>query len=96
MKVNARPERAFYVFPNIKHFKTSSEDFAKMLLSEARVATVPGLRLARMEGYVRISYAASYEQLEEAMNRIERALGNLRFESKVFCCILEFFENFWT
>jgi len=75
----ALPKGAFYVFPNIKHFKMSSEDFAQMLLSKARVATVPGSAFGSYgEGYIRISYAASYEQLEEAMNRIERAVRKLK------------------
>ncbi|MCS7124183.1 MAG: pyridoxal phosphate-dependent aminotransferase [Candidatus Bathyarchaeota archaeon] len=73
------PKGAFYIFPNIKSFKMSSEDFAQLLLKEARVATVPGSTFGSYgEGYIRISYAASYEQLEEALNRIERAVRQLK------------------
>lgn len=73
------PKGAFYVFPNIERFKMSSEDFAQLLLREACVATVPGSTFGSYgEGYIRISYAASYSQLEEAMNRIEKAVKKLR------------------
>jgi aminotransferase len=73
------PKGAFYVFPNIKRFKMSSESFAQMLLTEARIATVPGSAFGSYgEGYIRISYAASYEQLEEAMDRIEKVVKRLK------------------
>lgn len=73
------PEGAFYIFPNIKSFKMSSEDFSQLLLKEARVATVPGSAFGSYgEGYIRISYAAAYEQLEEALNRIEKTVRRLR------------------
>jgi aminotransferase len=73
------PKGAFYMFPNIKAFGMSSEEFAQFLLKEARVATVPGSAFGSCgEGYIRISYAAAYEQLEEALNRIEKAVGKLK------------------
>jgi len=76
------PKGAFYVFPNIKSFQMSSEDFAQMLLKEARVATVPGSTFGSYgEGYIRISYAAAYEQLEEAMDRFEKAVKRLKAAS---------------
>jgi aminotransferase len=69
------PKGAFYVFPNIKKFGMSSEDFAEFLAKEAKVITVPGSAFgSHGEGYIRISYAASYRLLEEAMNRIEKAV----------------------
>ncbi|MEM2522907.1 MAG: pyridoxal phosphate-dependent aminotransferase [Candidatus Bathyarchaeia archaeon] len=72
------PKGAFYVFPNIKRFQRSSEDFAYLLLKEARVATVPGSTFGSYgEGHIRISYAASYEQLKEAMDRIEKTVKKL-------------------
>jgi aminotransferase len=72
------PKGAFYIFPNIKSFKMSSEDFAQLLLKEAHVAVVPGTAFGSYgEGYIRISYAAAYDQLEEALNRIERAVKKL-------------------
>lgn len=72
------PKGAFYVFPNIEAFGMSSEDFAQFLLKEGRVTVVPGSAFGHYgEGYIRISYAASYEQLEEAFNRMESAVKSL-------------------
>lgn len=66
------PEGAFYMFPSIKKFKMSSEEFCDRLLEKAKVAIVPGSAFgAGGEGYVRISYACSMEQLKEALTRIE-------------------------
>jgi len=78
--INCRlPKGAFYVFPSIKDFDMSSEEFAEFLLKEARVTTVPGSAFGNYgEGYIRVSYAASYEQLEEALNRIEKAVKKLK------------------
>jgi aminotransferase len=68
------PKGAFYVFPNINAFGKSSEEFSELLLEEARVVTVPGSSFGSYgEGYIRISYATAYGQLEEALGRIERA-----------------------
>jgi aspartate/methionine/tyrosine aminotransferase len=73
------PKGAFYVFPNIKKFGMSSEDFAEFLAKEARVITVPGSAFgSHGEGYIRISYAASYRLLEEAMNRVEKAVKKIK------------------
>ena len=73
------PEGAFYAFPNIEGFGKSSEDFADFLSKEARVIVVPGSAFgSRGEGHIRISYAAAYEQLEEALSRIERAVKKFR------------------
>ncbi|MEM3565369.1 MAG: pyridoxal phosphate-dependent aminotransferase [Candidatus Bathyarchaeia archaeon] len=73
------PKGAFYMFPSIKAFNMSSEDFAQFLLKEARVATVPGSAFGSYgEGYIRISYAAAYEQLEEAFNSIEKAVKKIK------------------
>jgi len=73
------PKGAFYSFPNIKAFGMTSEKFAEFIVKEARVLTVPGSAFGTGgEGYVRISYAAKYEELEEALNRIERAVKKLR------------------
>jgi aminotransferase len=75
----ALPKGAFYAFPNIKAFNMSSEKFAEFIVKEAHVITVPGSAFgSRGEGYIRISYAAAYEQLEEALDRIERAVKKLR------------------
>jgi aminotransferase len=73
------PKGAFYAFPNIKAFGLSSEQFAEFLLREAQVMTVPGSYFGSLgEGYIRFSYAAAYEQLEEALDRIEKAVKKLR------------------
>jgi len=72
------PKGAFYAFPNIKHFGMTSEKFAEFLIREAHVATVPGSAFgSHGEGYIRLSYAASYNQLEEALDRIEKAVKKL-------------------
>ncbi|MDN3596751.1 pyridoxal phosphate-dependent aminotransferase [Zunongwangia endophytica] len=77
------PEGAFYVFPNISHYfgKTikghainNATDFSMFLLEEALVATVTGDAFGNPE-CIRISYAASEEQIEEAMKRIKSALA---------------------
>lgn len=72
------PQGAFYVFPNVKGFGLSSEDMAMYLMSEARVALVPGTAFGPAgEGYIRVSYASSFEQVEEATRRIASALRKL-------------------
>jgi aminotransferase len=73
------PKGAFYVFPNIRQFGLSSEKFASFLADTAHVATVPGSAFGdHGEGYIRISYAAAYEKLEEALDRIEGAAKKLK------------------
>jgi aminotransferase len=72
------PKGAFYAFPNIKGSGLSSEHLAELLVKEASVLTVPGSSFgAYGEGYLRLSYASAYEDLEEALNRMERALRKL-------------------
>ncbi|MGC8666576.1 MAG: aminotransferase class I/II-fold pyridoxal phosphate-dependent enzyme [Chthonomonadales bacterium] len=69
----AEPAGAFYAFPSIAAAGLSSEEFAERLLYDERVAVVPGTAFGSCgEGYVRCSYAASLEQLEEALVRMER------------------------
>lgn len=69
------PEGAFYVFPSIQSTGERSMDFAQNLLKAQKVALVPGTAFGKScEGYVRISYASSYENLKEAIARIERYL----------------------
>ena len=61
------PFGAFYVFPSIKEFGMSSEEFAERLLMEEKVAVVPGTAFGECgEGFLRISYAYSIEDLKEA------------------------------
>jgi aspartate/methionine/tyrosine aminotransferase len=67
-----RPQGAFYVFPNIKGFKMSSEEFSMQVLEKAKVVVVPGTAFGKHgEGYVRISYATSREKLANALSRIK-------------------------
>lgn len=72
------PEGAFYVFPSIKRFGMSSEEFATRLLTEEKVALVPGTAFGDCgEGYLRISYAYSLQQLKEALSRMKRFIERL-------------------
>jgi aspartate/methionine/tyrosine aminotransferase len=73
-----KPKGAFYIFPNIKAAGKSSEALTKYLLEEAKIAVVPGSVFGKYgEGYIRISYANSYENLEIAMSNMKLALENL-------------------
>ena len=73
------PEGAFYMFPDIREFSMTSEDFALDLLKEEKVAVVPGSAFGDCgEGFIRISYAYSIEELKEALLRIERYLNRKR------------------
>jgi aminotransferase len=73
------PFGAFYVFPCIKEFGMTSEEFATKFLEEEKVAVVPGTAFGDSgEGYLRISYAYSLENLKIAMGRLERFVRNLR------------------
>lgn len=67
------PRGAFYAFPSIRRSGMSSDDFAMCLLEEEEVAVVPGDAFGESgAGFVRASYATAYEEIEEALNRIER------------------------
>ncbi|WP_078434544.1 aminotransferase A [Metabacillus halosaccharovorans] len=73
-----KPNGAFYLFPNISQFKQSSFDFALSLVKNAGVALVPGSAFSEYgEGYVRLSYAYSMEQLKKAMDRMENYVTTL-------------------
>jgi len=70
-----RPQGAFYLFPSIKSSGLSSMDFSRKLLEEEKVAVVPGTAFgANGEGYIRISYASSLDNLKKALIRIKRFL----------------------
>lgn len=67
------PRGAFYAFPNIRASSMDDETFAEKLLREEQVAVVPGNAFGPGgEGFVRACYATSYEQIEEALRRIEK------------------------
>ena len=73
------PFGAFYVFPCIKEFGMTSEEFAEKLLAEERVAVVPGSAFGDCgEGYLRISYAYSLEDLKVALGRLEKFVKRLK------------------
>ena len=73
------PFGAFYVFPCISEFGMTSEQFATELLNTEKLAVVPGTAFGDCgEGFIRISYAYSLENLKEAMNRMEAFITGLR------------------
>jgi aminotransferase len=73
------PYGAFYVFPCIKSLGLTSEEFATKLLQEEKVAVVPGTAFGECgEGYLRISYAYSIENLKIALERIEKFVARHR------------------
>ncbi len=75
------PFGAFYIFPCIKEFGMTSEEFAQRFLAEEKVAAVPGTAFGNSgEGFLRISYAYSIEKLREAMKRFARFAEKLRAE----------------
>lgn len=77
------PFGAFYVFPCIKEFGMTSEEFASRFLEEEKVAAVPGTAFGESgEGFLRISYAYSLEKLKTAMERLEHFITKLRAEQK--------------
>lgn len=73
------PKGAFYIFPSIKSFNMSSEEFCHRLLHEEKVAIVPGSAFGEGgEGYVRISYCYNESELKEALDRMEKFIERLR------------------
>ena len=72
------PQGAFYMFPSIKRFGMTSEEFATRLLKEEKVAVVPGTAFGDCgEGFLRVSYAYSLKSLKEALSRIKRFVDRL-------------------
>jgi len=72
------PFGAFYLFPNIAQFGLSSDDFAMRMIEEERLAVVPGTAFgASGEGFLRLCYAYSMEELKEAIVRFERFINRL-------------------
>ena len=75
------PFGAFYVFPCIKEFGMTAEEFAMRFLEEEKVAVVPGTAFGDCgEGFLRISYAYSIDDLKVALERLERFITRLRQE----------------
>ncbi|MGE0228468.1 MAG: pyridoxal phosphate-dependent aminotransferase [Dehalococcoidia bacterium] len=76
------PHGAFYIFPDITPAGLDDLTFSERLLREERVAVVPGSTFgASGRGHVRVCYATAYEDLEEALNRIERFVNRYRAEA---------------
>lgn len=76
------PYGAFYMFPCIKRFHMTSEEFATRLLREEKIAIVPGTAFGDCgEGYLRVSYAYSLEDLKRAIRRIRRFVNRLDEEN---------------
>ena len=76
------PEGAFYAFPSIRPSGLKSMDFAMTLLNEQRVAVVPGTAFGPCgEGYVRCAFAASYDDIAEAVPRIKAFLAKCKGKS---------------
>lgn len=75
------PFGAFYVFPSIKEFEMTSDEFAMELLNREKVAVVPGTAFGECgEGFLRISYAYSLDELKHATDRIARFVAEIRKE----------------
>ncbi|MEM2995510.1 MAG: pyridoxal phosphate-dependent aminotransferase [Candidatus Bathyarchaeia archaeon] len=73
-----KPHGAFYVFPNIKGTGMRSQELSDYLLNEAGVAVLPGTSFGEYgEGYLRLSFANSIENIKEALNRMSEAIGKL-------------------
>lgn len=73
------PGGAFYIFVNIKQLGKTSAEMADYLLETAKIAAVPGSAFGPQgEGYIRLSYACSYERIVEAMDRMKKAVEALR------------------
>lgn len=76
------PFGAFYIFPSIREFGMSSDEFATRLLREEKVAVVPGTAFGDCgEGFLRISYAYSLDSLRVALGRLEKFITRLRAEA---------------
>ncbi|HET9493394.1 MAG TPA: aminotransferase class I/II-fold pyridoxal phosphate-dependent enzyme [Chloroflexia bacterium] len=73
------PRGAFYAFPSIESTGLNEDEFAERLLMEEKVAMVPGTAFGKSgAGHVRASYATSLENIEEALNRLERFMSRLK------------------
>ena len=78
-----KPEGAFYMFPGIQEFGMTSEEFATRFLEEEKVAVVPGTAFGDCgEGFLRISYAYSLDDLKVAIGRLENFITKLRNQKK--------------
>lgn len=73
------PKGAFYLFPDIRQFKMSSDEFCLKLLNDKKVVVVPGNAFGESgEGFIRISYAYSIDNLKVALNRLSEFIIELK------------------
>jgi len=73
-----KPKGAFYVFPNVKEINMSSRDLETYLLNKAGVALLSGTAFGKYgDGYLRLSYANSIENIQKGLDRIRKALKNI-------------------
>jgi aspartate aminotransferase len=80
-----KPMGAFYAFPNIKSFNISSDKLADLILEKANVALLPGTSFGEYgEGYLRIVYANSIENIKDALERIGNLLSDLEESKTIF------------
>jgi aminotransferase len=71
------------MFPCIKEFGMTSDEFATRFLAEEKVAVVPGTAFGECgEGFLRISYAYSIDELKTALDKMEKFIGRLRYSIK--------------
>ena len=78
------PYGAFYVFPCIKEFNMTSEEFATKFLLEEKVAVVPGTAFGECgEGFLRLSYAYSIDNLKIAIERLNNFITKLRKQQNI-------------
>lgn len=77
LKVAHPPKGAFYVFVNASHIEQDSLKLANEILNNAKVAVTPGVEFGKGgEGFIRLSYASSIENLQEGLNRLEKFFAN--------------------
>ena len=73
------PEGTFYAFVNIKETGMTSEELSMYLLEECKVVTVPGTAFGRQgEGYIRLSFATSLDDIKEGIKRIKKGIENIK------------------
>ena len=76
LKMAACPEGAYYIIVDVRKYSENSLEFAYELLENARVAVTPGIDFgSNLEGYIRISYATSKEQIREGIKRLGEYLN---------------------
>ncbi len=74
-----KPLGAFYVFPNVSQLPLSCQDLSDYLLEDAGVAVLPGTAFGKYgDGYLRLSYANSLENIQEALARMDSAISRIR------------------